>query len=45
VRIAEEKRQTYFETLGRDERGIPKKEILERLGLSDVEPKIEDLRE
>jgi len=45
VRIVEQKRQTYFETLGRDERGIPKKEILKRLGLGNVEPKMKDLRE
>jgi aldehyde:ferredoxin oxidoreductase len=43
--IVKQKRQTYFDTLGWDERGIPKKETLERLGLSDVEPKMRDLRE
>ncbi len=30
--------QAYFDTLGWDERGIPKKETLERLNLADVEP-------
>lgn len=30
--------QAYFETLGWDERGIPKEETLERLGLSDLKP-------
>jgi len=30
--------QAYFETLGWDERGIPTKETLDRLNLSDVEP-------
>ena len=28
----------YFETLGWDERGIPKEETLKRLGLSDIAP-------
>jgi aldehyde:ferredoxin oxidoreductase len=32
------KTQAYFETLGWDERGIPKKETLDRLDLSDIEP-------
>lgn len=35
--------QAYFETLGWDERGIPKKETLERLGLSEVYPYMEKL--
>ena len=30
--------QAYFETLGWDERGVPKKETLVRLGLADLEP-------
>jgi aldehyde:ferredoxin oxidoreductase len=30
--------QAYFETLGWDERGIPKEETLKRLGLSDIAP-------
>jgi len=36
--------QTYFETLGWDERGIPKKETLDKLGLSDVEHYMARLR-
>jgi aldehyde:ferredoxin oxidoreductase len=39
-----QKRQVYFETLGWDERGIPKKEALERLGLSDLESPMRELR-
>jgi len=39
-----EKRRAYFETLGWDERGIPRKETLERLGLGDVEPSMKKLR-
>ncbi len=30
--------QAYFQTLGWDERGIPKKETLVKLGLADLEP-------
>ncbi len=37
--------QAYFETLGWDERGIPKKETLDRLGLSDVDPLMEKFRQ
>ena len=37
--------QAYFETLGWDERGIPKKETLDRLGLSDVDPLMERFRQ
>ena len=37
--------QAYFETLGWDERGIPTKETLDRLGLSDVDPFMEKFRQ
>jgi aldehyde:ferredoxin oxidoreductase len=40
----ESKMQTYFQTLGWDERGIPKRETLDKLGLSDVEPFMRKLR-
>ena len=43
--LVERKRLTYFETLGWDERGIPKTETLQRLGLEDVEPSMKGLRE
>jgi len=39
-----QKRQVYFETLGWDERGVPKKETLEKLGLNDLEPAMKELR-
>ena len=42
--LVEEKRAAYFETLGWDERGIPKKETLDKLGLGDVEPAMKKLR-
>ena len=35
--LVERKRLTYFETLGWDEKGIPKAETLQRLGLEDLE--------
>jgi aldehyde:ferredoxin oxidoreductase len=37
--------EAYFDTLGWDERGIPKKETLKKLGLSDCEPSMKKLRE
>jgi aldehyde:ferredoxin oxidoreductase len=43
--LVERKRLTYFETLGWDERGIPKTETLQRLGLEDLEPSMKGLRE
>jgi len=42
--LVREKRTTYFETMGWDERGIPKKETLDRLGLSDLESAMSKLR-
>ncbi len=39
-----EKRASYFETLGWDERGVPTKEGLENMGLRDLEPSIRKLR-
>ena len=41
----ESRMQTYFQTLGWDERGIPTRETLDKLGLSDVEPFMRKLRE
>jgi aldehyde:ferredoxin oxidoreductase len=42
--LVEQKRGAVFETLGWDERGIPKKETLDRLGLGDLEPAMKKLR-
>lgn len=42
--LVEEKRAAYFETLGWDEKGIPTKETLEKLDLSDVNSAMEKLR-
>ena len=36
--------QAYYDTLGWDERGIPTKETLEKLGIVDVEPLMVKLR-
>jgi aldehyde:ferredoxin oxidoreductase len=36
--------QAYFETLGWDERGIPTKETLDKLGLPDVDPLMKKFR-
>jgi len=44
-KLVDKKLQSYFETLGWDNKGIPKKETLDRLGLSDVEPLMRKLRE
>jgi aldehyde:ferredoxin oxidoreductase len=41
----DEKLQTYFTTLGWDKRGIPTKETLKKLGLSDCETAMKKLRE
>jgi aldehyde:ferredoxin oxidoreductase len=40
----ESRMQTYFQTLGWDEQGIPTRETLDKLGLSDVEPFMRKLR-
>jgi len=40
----ESRMQTYFQTLGWDEWGIPTRETLDKLGLSDVEPFMRKLR-
>jgi aldehyde:ferredoxin oxidoreductase len=40
----ESKMQIYFQTLGWDERGIPTRETLDKLGVSDVEPFMRKLR-
>jgi len=42
--LVEQKRAAYFETLGWDERGIPKRETLEKLGLADLEPVMKKLK-
>ncbi len=42
--VVEEKRSAYFETLGWDERGVPTKETLDRLDLSDVDSAMKKLR-
>jgi aldehyde:ferredoxin oxidoreductase len=44
-KIVGEKLQKYFETLGWDNRGIPTKETLKKLGLSDCETSMKKLRE
>jgi aldehyde:ferredoxin oxidoreductase len=43
-KLVDQKLQAYFETLGWDERGIPTKETLKRLDLSDLEPYMKKLR-
>jgi aldehyde:ferredoxin oxidoreductase len=43
-KIVDEKLQEYFETLGWDNRGIPTKETLKKLGLSDCESAMKKLR-
>jgi len=42
--LVKQKRKTYFETLGWDEKGVPTKETLKKLGLSDVDPLMRKLR-
>ncbi len=43
-KVVEEKRLSYFETLGWDEFGIPKKETLVKLDLKDLESSMRRLR-
>lgn len=43
--LVKQKRRTYFETLGWDERGVPTTGTLGKLGLSDLEPTLKKLRE
>jgi len=43
-KLVDEKLQTYFETLGWDERGIPSKETLKRLDLGFLEKSMSRLR-
>jgi aldehyde:ferredoxin oxidoreductase len=43
-KLVEMKREAYFETLGWDNRGVPKKETLDKLGLGDIEPSMKKLR-
>ena len=42
--LVHQKRATYFETLGWDERGIPTKKTLEKYGLGDLEGSMAKLR-
>jgi aldehyde:ferredoxin oxidoreductase len=42
--LVEHRRSIYFETLGWDERGIPTKETLERLDLTELEKTVSKLR-
>jgi aldehyde:ferredoxin oxidoreductase len=42
--LVQQKRGVYFETMGWDEWGIPKRETLESLGLADLEPSMKKLR-
>jgi aldehyde:ferredoxin oxidoreductase len=42
--LVDQKIQSYFETLGWDERGVPTKEGLERFGLGDIESSMKKLR-
>jgi len=40
----EEMRKQYYETVGWDEKGVPKSEVLRRLGLDDVDRVLDKLR-
>jgi aldehyde:ferredoxin oxidoreductase len=40
----EELRKKYYEAVGWDENGIPKPEVLKRLGLADVDEVLDRLR-
>ena len=42
--LVDKKIKVYFETLGWDERGVPRMETLKRLGLGDCEPSMKKLR-
>ena len=44
ARVEEEKRK-YYETVGWDEKGVPKSETLRKLGLEDVDKALEKLRQ
>jgi len=43
-KVVEEQKRNYYKTMGWDERGIPTRETLERLGLKDVDPYMRKLR-
>jgi aldehyde:ferredoxin oxidoreductase len=43
ARIEEEKHQ-YFRLIGWDERGVPRSDVLHRLGLEDVDRALEKVR-
>jgi aldehyde:ferredoxin oxidoreductase len=40
----EEMRKQYYEAIGWDENGIPKSDVLKKLGLQDVDKALERLR-
>ena len=42
--LVDEMKRSYYKTMGWDERGIPTRETLERLGLGDVDSCIRELR-
>ena len=42
--VVEEMKQNYYKVMGWDDRGIPMKETLERLGLREAEPSMKRLR-
>jgi aldehyde:ferredoxin oxidoreductase len=44
-KVVDDRLQSYFKTLGWDNRGIPTKDTLKRLGLSDAEAQMKKLRE
>ena len=44
-REIEVKKAAYFETLGWDERDIPKTDIIQRLSPEDPEPRVKAFRE
>ena len=43
-KVVEEMKRQYYEAIGWDENGIPKSEVLRRLGLKDVDRVLEKLR-
>jgi len=43
-KVFEEQKKQYYEAIGWDERGIPKSEVLKKLGLEDVDKALEKLR-
>jgi len=43
-KTVEEMKQQYYEAIGWDKNGIPKSEVLRKLGLEDVDKALEKLR-